>query len=317
MATVNTFNYPMYNYAVGWFNRQAANPLDFIAPVLKAEGMLGSYKRYPQGYAFRSVDTNRSLYAAPTTISVEAEDVPFKLTNKGLRVGVDDDELGAAGADADARDMVAQAKTGTLLAAWRTSLITEGLEAFRKGVAADGSKGNWSSTSTDPVAELRDIFQAFRETNGVTPNRILFSDAAWNTLANNAEVKDLVSFNDAKALTFDLLAKLLYFTPGNADVPQMMRCTVPVAAGNVRPGPGVPFTGSNALGNDVWVTYVDDGQLVGDMCGMRQLQLNDECPVDGVVTTRDDSAFTTWYNVRAHRAYAIPAPSCNVRLSIS
>lgn len=310
---ITTFNYPLYEYAVGWFKRQAANPVDFIAPTLKVKGMLGTFPRYPQGYAFRSANTNRSLYEPPTTVNIDAEEVPFKLKDKGLRVPVDDTELLAAG-DATG-DQIAQAKSASMLSIWRTSLIQEALEDFRAGVAAESGKGNWSSSSTDPIAELRELFQAFREANGVAPNRMLFSDNAWSTLAGNAEVMDMVSFNDAKVITPNLLLKLLHFEPGTEGAPQILCSTVPVAA--AKPGPGVGFAGTNALGADVWLTYVDEGNQVGDMCGLRQMRQNQDAPIDSVITVRDELAHTTFYEVKGAVYNAVTAPSCVKRLIIS
>lgn len=310
---ITTFNYPLYEYAVAWFKHQAANPVDFIAPTLKVPGKLGTYPRYPQGYAFRSAETKRALYEEATTININAEEVPFKLEADALRIPVDDDEVASAG-DAG-RDQVAQAKSASLLATWRTSLIQKALNEYRAQVAAEDSKGAWSGSDADPIEELRGLFQAFRETNGVAPNRLLFSDNAWSILANNAEVKDMVAFNDAKVLTPALLLKLLFFEPGAEGVPQIMCATVPVAAS--KPGPGVPFSGVNALGTDLWLTYVDDGNLVGDMCGLRQLRKNDDAPIDSVVTTRNDEKHTTFYEVSASIYNAVTAPSCVKRLSIS
>lgn len=310
---ITTFNYPLYEYAVGWFKRQPANPVDFIAPTLKAKGMLGTFPRYPQGYAFRSADTNRALYQPSTTVNIDAEEVPFKLKDKGLRVPVDDTELLAAG-EAGA-DQIAQAKSASLLSIWRTSLIQEALEDFRNAVAAVESAGNWSSTDSDPIAELRTLFQEFRETNGVAPNRMLFSDNAWSILAANAEVMDMVSFNDAKVITPSLLLKLLHFEPGTEGVPQILCSTVPVAT--AKPGPGVPFSGTNALGTDVWLTYVDEGNQVGDMCGLRQIRQNESAPIDSVITIRNDEAHTTFYEVKGAVYNAVTAPSCVKRLAIS
>lgn len=316
MATINTFNYPLYEFAVGWFKRQAPNPIDFLAPVLKVDGKLGTFPRYPQGYAFRSVNTDRALFSPPTTVSVDAEQVPFKLASKGLRIGVDDDELVGAGNEQAARDQLAQAKAGSLLSTFRTSLITEDLATYRAAVPALSGKGHWSgSDASNPIEELRAVCQEFIETNGVNPNRILMSDNAWNILANNADVLDMVAYNDAKVLTHQLLLKLLYFDPDAEGCPVIKTSTVPV--GTAKPGPGVAFKGANALGTDVWLTYVDEGDLVGNMCGLRQLQLNDDAPIDSVTTVRVEEDGATYYQVKGHHLAAVTAPTCVTRLSVS
>lgn len=313
---LNQFNYPIYNYAVGWFNRQSPNPLDFLAPALAVEGVTGSFKRYPQGYAFRQVDTARAPYEGARIVDVLAEDVPFKLEDHSLRIGVDDSEMRpGAGSKQEAADQLALAKTGSLLATWRTSAIVSGLDYFRKQTAAKSGKGAWSGVDADPIKELRELLAEYEADNGVLPNRFLFSSAAWNTLCENAAVADLVAYNDAKVLTPELLFKLLHLTGEGQEAPQFLKATVPV--GVHRPGAGVPFTGSNALGADVWLTYVDSGQQIGDMCGMRQLHAGGESPVESVESYYVRERHTTFYEVGMHRAFAVTAPSCNIRLAIS
>lgn len=314
--SLNQFHYPIYNYAVGWFNRQPKNPLDHIAPALSVDGVTGTFKRYPQGYAFRRVDTQRAPYEAARIVDVLGDDVPFKLEDHSLRIGVDDSEL-KPGADnkKEAADQIALAKTGSLLATWRTSSIAAGLDYFRKEVAAREGKGAWSGVDADPIKELRELLAEYEATNGVLPNRILVSTAAWNTLCENAAVADLVQYNDAKVLTPELLFKLLHLTGEGQNAPQFLKSTVPV--GVHRPGAEVPFTGSNALGSDFWMTYVDEGQQIGDMCGMRQLHAGGESPVEAVESYYVQEKKTTFYEVGLHRAFAVTAPSCNIRLSIS
>lgn len=316
MSAINTFSYPIYNYCVGWFNRQAQSPLDFIAPALAVDGKTGTFKRYPQGYAFRRYDTKRDLYQEARAVDVGVEDVPYLLEEHILRVGVDDSELKpGAGSEQAAADQIALSKTGTLLSNFRTSTICDGFDYFRKAVAAESGVGAWSGADAEPIKELRELVTKFRETNGVTPNRVLFSDAAWDTLCDNAAVLDLVAFNDAKVLTPALLFKLLGFIDGSADVPKFLKSTVPVGLTN--PGAGVPFTGANALGKEVWLTYVDDGEALGNMSGLRQLHAGGATPVENVESYHERAKRTTWYEIATHRAFAVTAPSCNIRLTIS
>lgn len=317
MSALNQFCYPIYNYAVGWFKRQTPNPLDFIAPHLPVDGVVGTHKRYPQGYAFRAVDTRRSPYTEAHIVDVLAEDDPHMLEDNSLRIGVDDSEMKpGAGNRQEAADQLALAKTGSLLATWRTSGIVAGLEYFRNHVAAQSGKGAWSGVDSEPIKELRELMAAYEANNGVLPNRFLFSTAAWNTLCDNASVVDLVAYNDAKVLTPELFFKLLHMSSADdSAAPKLLKATVPV--GVHRPGPEVPFSGVNALGNDVWMTFVDDGQLVGDMCGMRQLHAGGESPVENVESYYERAKKTTFYEVSLHRAFAVTAPSCNIRLNIS
>lgn len=313
MSVNNTFSYPLYGYAVGWFNRQQESPVDFLAPTLSVEGLVGTYKRYPQGYAFRAVDTLRARHTPAHAVGVDAEDAPYMLEDHSLRIGIDDSELKpGAGSRAEAAEQLAQSRINSLLATWRTSTVVDGLAAFRRQVEAVEGKGAWSEAAADPVEELRALLQGFRVMNGVLPNRILFSHEAWNVLGNNAAVLDRVAFNDAKVLTPELLLKLLDYELSEV---RLMRSTVPV--GLSKPGPGVAFSGANALGCEVWLTFVDEGEQIGNMSGLRQLHAGGATPVESVESYYSREEHTTWYEVGLHRAFVVPAPSCNLRLSIS
>lgn len=315
----NQINFPIYNFSVGWFNRQGVNPLDFIAPQLAVPAGLGTFKRYPQGYAFSTADTARPLHHAATTIDVGVEDVPVMLEDHSLRVGVDDSEIKNCGNVPGAVDNIVNAKVGTLLSKWRTSAIQQGFDFFRKSVAAVSGAGAWSGAAADPIKELKEQIRAFREMNGVTPNRILFSDEAWDILANNGVVLDLIAYNDAKSLDANLLLKLLGYKRNTdndtAELPRIMSATVPV--GVAKPGAGVPFTGRNLLGAEMWMTYVDDNGEYGNMCGMRQLHGGTDAPVESVESYYVREKHTTFHEIELHRAFAVTAPTCNLRIAVS
>lgn len=314
----NQFNFPLYTHAVGWFNRQASNPLDFVAPQLACPAQVSTVKRYPQGYAFAVTDTARPLFGEANTIDVGVEDIPVNLTDHSLRVPIDDSELKTLPNIAGAADQLTQSRIGTLLSKWRTSAIAEGFDFFRKEIAAESGKGVWSGAAADPVAEMREMIAAFLETNGVKPNRILFSDRAWDILAANGAVLDLVAYNDAKVLTAPLLLKLLGYcnsTDDGLNLPKVMTATVPV--GTAKPGPGVPFKGTNVLGTEVWMTFVDEGNEIGNMCGMRQLHCGGDSPVESVESYYVREKHTTFHEIELHRAFAVTAPTCNLRIAVS
>ncbi len=317
MSTLNQFSYPLHTFAVGYWKRQQANPLEFIAPTLSTEGaLMGTYKEYPQGYAFRAVDTRRAPFTPAQTIGVNAKDVPFMLEDHSLRVGVDDSELKpGAGSSSAAADQIAQSRIGSLLATWRTSAIVDGLSFFRDKIAAESGAGAWSDDSNDPIEEMRELINKFRVTNGVTPNRLLIPFEAWEVLANNAKVLSAITYNDAQTLTTPLLLKLLGFTEDDVQAPKILRASVPV--GSAHPGPDVPFVGSNALGTDLWMTFVDEGELIGDMCGMRTLYAGSQTPVESVESYYERAEHSTFYEVNMHRSFAVTAPSCNARITVS
>lgn len=317
MATSNDFNYPLYNYAVGWFGRRPVNPLTHIAPIVKTDGRIGTYKRYNQGDVFRRVNTARAKYQEANSINISAEDPAYVLRDHSLKIGVDDTELKpGAGSRSEAANQIGQAKMGSLLTTWETSFIADGFEFFRSQVAAEAGKGAWSGAASSPVTELKQLIKDFRTTNGLAPNRILMSYDAWNIMAANAEMLDRVAYNSAKALTVPLLKDILELSGDDMgeDV-SIMRAIVPI--GTSQPGPGVPFVGANLLGADVWITYAQEGLAIDDLSGLKTFSDGGDSIVSGVESYYVRANKTTWHEVAMYRDWQVTAPTCVKRLSIS
>lgn len=311
----NTFNYPLYYYAVGWWGSQPENPLTFIAPIVKADGMVGTFKRYPQSSVFRSVDTRRALYGQSSSIDLQAEDVPFVLEDHSLNIPVDDTEIARYGNKAEAADQAAQAKMGSLLGTWKTSFIKQGFDKLRKDIVAT-SGGNWSAASADPIAELRAKVESFVAQNGVYPNRILMGLEAWNILAKNAQVKDIIAFNRTKTLTTELLLESLGLVGGDiGQEVKVLRSIIPVGAD--LPGVGVPFNGAGLVGSECWLTYADEGQSIGDISGAKTLTTGGENIVENVESYYVREKKTTYYECSMFRQFVVSAPSAISRFIVS
>ena len=95
MSTSATYavNLPLTNYIVGWYGTQTHDPARFLAPGVKAPGLLTTYKRYLRQDAFATSDTRRPMYDSPRTIDIRGEDVPVMLEEHVLKIGIDDREL--------------------------------------------------------------------------------------------------------------------------------------------------------------------------------------------------------------------------------
>lgn len=323
MSASSQFNFQIYNYAVGWWNRQPVNPLTFIAPIVRVPGQMGTFKRYSQGGVFRAVETRRARLTPYNAIDIPAEDVPYLLEDRGLRIGVDDRDVQlGAGDKREAANQIAQSRIGSLLGTYRTSMIASGFEQIRAGVTATTSSGDrstigsWSGSSADPMADLREMFRAFAVNNGIYPNRILFGRSAWDTMANNSAMLDLVTYNDAKVLTPELLVKLLDITDDVAgNEVQIMRTIIPAAAN--RPGPGVAFSASDLIGDEVWITYAQDAQDIGDPSGLKTLSMAGEDMVETVKDYYVEQDHATWYEVAMAWQTVVTAPTAVIRVTVS
>ena len=95
MSTSATYavNLPLTNYIIGWYGTQTHDPARFLAPGVKAPGLLTTYKRYLRQDAFAASDTRRPMYDSPRTIDIRGEDVPVMLEEHALKIGIDDREL--------------------------------------------------------------------------------------------------------------------------------------------------------------------------------------------------------------------------------
>ena len=57
MSTSATYavNLPLTNYIIGWYGTQTHDPARFLAPGVKAPGLLTTYKRYLRQDAFAAI----------------------------------------------------------------------------------------------------------------------------------------------------------------------------------------------------------------------------------------------------------------------
>ena len=135
MSTNSTYCYSLHQMVVGWFRRRPVNPLSFLAPAVKVDGDTGTYDYFPQGYAFRRVDTSRGRHQSARSLDLICDPRPFALEDHSLRIGIDDRDLHLSKDELDARRsevaaVKAESRTGTLLTVWETSMIADGLDFF-------------------------------------------------------------------------------------------------------------------------------------------------------------------------------------------
>ena len=318
MSTNNTYCYSLHQMVVGWFRRRPVNPLSFLAPAVKVDGDTGTYDYFPQGYAFRRVDTSRGRHQSARSLDLICDPRPFALEDHSLRIGIDDRDLHLSKDELDARRsevaaVKAESRTGTLLTVWETSMIADGFDYFRRQVQARSGVGNWSSSSADPMAEFKKEIGRMETQAGIKPNRILIPSEKWDVLAASPAVLDAITYNSAKELTVDLFKQLL----GVHAAPdlQVMVANVPIGKDNA--GPNVEFDGVNLLGDDVWLTYAQEGMEVGDFSGLKVLSSGGDAYADNVERYYERGIHTTWHEINMMRTFAVTAPPCVSRLTIS
>ena len=211
MSTSATYavNLPLTNYIVGWYGTQLHDPARFLAPGVKAPGLLTSYKRYLRQDAFAVSDTRRGMYEAPRTIDIQGEDLPVMLEEHTLKIGIDDRELLGAIDQEVYRNSLRQAKTRGLA---RRMLISHNKEVFDYAnsiipsitkVGDTNEANKWTNLDLPLADILKKMAKQFARNNGVYPNRILTTGDIWDLVEANKQIQYKMGEGSPKVLTQD------------------------------------------------------------------------------------------------------------------
>ena len=163
------------------------------------------------------------------------------------------------------------------------------------------------------MKELKDEIDRMETQAGIKPNRILIPSKKWDVLGASPAILDAITYNSARELTVDLFKQLLGVHA--ADDLQVMVANVSV--GKDEAGPSVEFEGTNLLGDDVWLTYAQEGMAVGDFSGLKVLSAGGDAYAENVESYYERGIHTTWYEINMKHTYAVTAPPCVSRLTIS
>lgn len=322
MSTSETYtvNLPLTNYLVGWYGTQLHDPARFLAPGVKAPGLLTTYKRYLRQDAFAVTDTRRSRYEAPRTIDIQGEDIPVKLEEHSLKIGIDDDELLGAVDQEVYRTSLRQAKTRGLA---RRMLISHNKEVFDyanrviPGITEVGniSEANkWSNTDLPLVDVLTQMANQFATNNGVHPNRILTTRDIWRYIKANKQVQSEMGELNRKVLTPDILMELIDLQGDDVPPVKVMRSIASYNPGGVA---GAEVDNVSIVGNNFYMFYADDNPSPFDITALKTLNIAGDDMYSTVETYRDEDISTEWLRVKGHHKVVFSAPSCMMRMAIA
>lgn len=315
-----TVNLPLTNYIVGWYGTQLHDPARFLAPGVKAPGLLTTYKRYLRQDAFAVTDTRRSRYEAPRTIDIQGEDLPVKLEEHSLKIGIDDDELLGAVDQEVYRTSLRQAKTRGLA---RRMLISHNKEVFdyaNRVIPSITKVGNiseantWSNTDLPLVDVLTQMANKFANNNGVHPNRILTTRDIWRYIKANKQVQSEMGELNRKVLTPDILLELIDLQGDDVPPVKVMRSIASYNPGGVA---GEEVDNASIVGNNFYMFYADDNPSQFDITAMKTLNIAGDDMYSTVETYRDDDISTEWLRIKGHHKVVFAAPSCMMRMQIA
>lgn len=204
-AAESRFNAANYSealtaYSTGWKDSDnLANLLEFIAPSVPV-GRRFEFKKQDNADAFLcEADDIRAIGSSFKRVEYLGSSVNEKTLNKGLTIRVDHDEV--FGNDWQERYV---------------QLLMQRLyrnEVLRAVAALDAAsklnKQQWTKDS-NPDADLRKMLIEATAASGVRPNRVLFSEAAWDLRTSVYEGKDnSAAFRSADISPAELASKLL------------------------------------------------------------------------------------------------------------
>jgi hypothetical protein len=157
---------------------------EFAAPTVRVASAVGQYKAFDAKNAFQAYDTSRAVGGRAKRIDFAASDPTYNCLPQALEIAIDDAERDAAG---EAQAALEEGKVRTLLSAAVVSHENKAATLMAT-LSAVASRGQWSDTSVDPVAEIDEQIEAITTLCGALPNAIVFGLGAWRVFRNHPKV---------------------------------------------------------------------------------------------------------------------------------
>lgn len=194
--TSTFFSEPLTAFAVGWKDAEDLRSLlEAIAPAVPV-GRRFEFKKADNAQVFLSeTDDVRAIGSAFKRVDYTGTSINEKTYNKGLTVRVDhDDEVG---------DDWQERYTQLLIQRLLRNEIRRAISVL--DTAATSLAKTWDS-SADPDKDLRDALVLAADKSGIYPNRVLFSEGAWNLRMDAYAAQDNARSHASYAMTPEQLA---------------------------------------------------------------------------------------------------------------
>ncbi len=296
------------NYAAGISQDKLGAVAFFLLPIVPVFATSFEYTKWSQRDAFiRAINLRVASGLPPNSVDVGGEKVSATLENLGQRIFITDPERQNAGAlnDPSAASSMERHKVGTLTGAIHRGVEVEWMTYLNNTITATSGVGGWLGTHADalaakPIQELKARMTAFHKRVGRKPNRMVFSPTAWDAFSEHPNVVSRVAGTEAGTVDMVKLLRLLGAVSTNGQV-QLQVKVGDIVYDTAKFGKAA--SNSFVLGDQIWMTYAEDNASVDDPSGGKTFMLMGT-GIEDVKVTRDDNAFTDWYNVmfRANKA---------------
>ncbi len=309
------------NYAAGISQDKLGAVAFFLLPIVPVFATSFEYTKWAQRDAFiRAVNLRVAAGAPPNSVDVGGEKVAAILENLGQRVHITDSERDDAGrlTDPTAMASMERHKVGTLVGAIHRGVEVEWMTYLNNTISATSGVGGWLGTHADalaakPIQELKAQMTAFLKRVGRRPNRLVFSPTAWDAFSEHPNVVSRVAGTEAGSVDMTKLLRLLGAV-GTNGAAQLQVKVGDIVYDTAKTGKAA--SNSFVIGDQIWMTYAEDNASVDDPSGGKTFMLSGT-GIEDVKVTRDEPAFTDWYNVMFRATKAVTYADAFTRIDLS
>lgn len=182
-AVLDAATLTQYAFAVMQDAQKIRALCDLFAPVVQTGGTNGTFNVFDTTQSFKAyANARRAVGGQAAAITFLSETDTFAAQPYGLRISIDKHERDQAGA---AVGLLQQGKVRTLVVNSLLAHLNAITTAVLAGVSASSGKGNWSSATVDPIAELDGQIEAMWNAAGILPNNLVIDFGAWVLLRNH------------------------------------------------------------------------------------------------------------------------------------
>lgn len=168
---------------------------DQVFPTVQVQKQSDMILTYNQGDLWRRENTKRSRGTAANKVSFQVSSTSYYAENYALAAGVSIEDR--ANADQGLIRAVEQGRVNRLLDSlmldWEVRVATQATNTSNVGTSAAVGSAWTDLTNSDPLSDIRAMYDNVESITGYTPNKILFSGDSWKYFSRNSTVIDKVN----------------------------------------------------------------------------------------------------------------------------
>ena len=213
-------NRPLTNMSIAYIQRAQDYIADKVFPILPVMKQSDRYFVYTKDFWFRTQAQKRSPSSESAGSGFHVDNTPSYYADVwAVHQDVDDQTRANADEpldlDRDATLFVTQQlllrreiqfmKAYMATGIWSGFLVANVATDFQPGV---NGKGQWDSSTSNPMADIDFLKQAIKSQTGFLPNTLVVADDVFFALRNNASVLDRIKYTQRGIVSEELLAAL-------------------------------------------------------------------------------------------------------------